>query len=95
MKDKARVGKTTDLHNTWAMKTPNQEDYVHYLNLSRNTGHQLEAVALFNRTVFRAKDSSDRDKSDDSQTSTKKQWNKTKASGSRNPKPTSQAPLSF
>jgi len=56
VKDKARVGMTTDLGNAWAMKTPHPEDYVDYLNLRRNTGHQLED-ASFNRTVVRAKDS--------------------------------------
>jgi len=94
VKDKARVGKTADLRNAWAIKTPNPADYVHYLNLLRNTGHQLEAVASFNCKVVRAKDSSHLDKSDDSQTSTKKQRKETKGSGSRNPKPTNQAPWS-
>jgi len=73
VKDKAHVGMTTDFCNAWAMKTPHPEDYVDYLNLLRNTGHQLEDVASFNRTVVRAKDSSHCDKSDDRHTSTKKQ----------------------
>ena len=92
VKDKARVGMTTDLRNAWAMKTPHPEDYVDYLNLLRNTGHQLEDVASFNRTVVRVKDSSYRDKSDDRDTSTKKQRKERKVSGPRNPKPTNPAP---
>jgi len=92
VKDKARVGMTTDLRNAWAMKTPHTEDYFDYLNLLRNTGHQLEDVASFNRTVGRVKDSSHRDKSDDRNTSTKKQRKERKGSAPRNPKPTNPAP---
>jgi len=95
VKDKARVGMTTDLRNPWAMKTLHPKDYVHYLNLLRNTGHQLEDVASFNRTVVRTKDSSHRNKSHDRHTSTKKQMKENKGSGSRNLKPTNQAPRSF
>jgi len=71
VKDMARVGMTTDLCNAWAMKTPHPKDYVDYLNLLENTGHQLQDVASFNRTVGRAKNSSHRDKSDDRHTSTR------------------------
>ena len=85
VKDKARVGMTTDLRNAWAMKTLHPEDYVDYQNLLRNTGHQIEEVASFNRTVVRAKDSSHRDKSDDSHTSTKQQRKERKGSGPCNP----------
>jgi len=92
VKNKARVGLTTDLGNAWAMKTPHPEDNVDYLHLLRNTGHQLEDVASFNRTVFRAKDSSHRDKSDNRHTSTKKQRKERKGSGPRNPKPMNPAP---
>ena len=94
-KDKARVGMTTDLRNAWAMKTAHPEDYVGYLNLLRNTGHQLEDVASFNRTVVRAKDSSHHHKSDDRHTSTKKQRKERKGSGPHNPKPINPAPQSF
>ena len=86
---------TTDLHNAWDVKTPHPEDYVDYLNLLRNTGHQLEDVASFNRTVVRAKDSSHRDKSDDRHTSTKKQRKERQGSGTCNFKPTNSAPQSF
>jgi len=92
VKHKAGVGMTTDLRNAWAMKPPHPEDYVDYLNLLRNTGHQLEDVASFNRAGVRTKDSSHRDKSDDRHTSTKKQGKERKGSGPHNPKPTNPAP---
>jgi len=95
VKDNDRVGMSTDLYNAWAMKTPHPEDYVDYLNLRRNTGHQLGDVGSFNRTVVRTKHSSHRDKSDDKHTCTKKQKKKQKGSGPRNPKPTNPAPRSF
>ena len=39
VKDKARVGITTDLCNEWALKTPLPNEYVEYINLLRQTGH--------------------------------------------------------
>jgi len=42
VKDKARVGITTDLRNAWALKTPLPDEYVEYINLLRQTGHQLK-----------------------------------------------------
>jgi len=33
VKDKARMGMTTDLCNEWPMKMPHPEEYVEYLNL--------------------------------------------------------------
>jgi len=39
VKDEARVGITTDLRNTWALKTPLHDEYVEYINLLRQTGH--------------------------------------------------------
>jgi len=95
VKDKARIGMTTDFRNAWAMKTPPPEDYVDYLNLLRTIGHQLEHVASFNRTVVRAKDSSYLDKSHDWHTSTKQQRKDRKGSGPRSPEPTSPALWSF
>jgi len=95
VKNKDRVGMTTDLHNTGAVKTPHPEDSVAYLNLLRNRGHQLDDVAPFNLTVVRAKDSSHHDKSDDRHTSTKKQRKERKGSGPCNLKPTNPAQRSF
>ena len=73
VKDKARVGITTDFRNAWALKTPLPDEYVEYINLLRQTGHQLEDVASFNRTVTREKYHSKPEKSDDKQSSAKKQ----------------------
>ena len=86
---------TTNLRNTWTIKTPHPEDYVDYLNLVRNTGHQLEDVAFFNCKVVRARDSSHHDKSDDRHAFTKKQRKERKDSTCRNPKLTNPALQSF
>ena len=95
VKDKARVGMTSDLCNARAMKTPHPEDSVHCLNLLQNTGYQLEDVASFNHVVVRATDSSRGDKSDDRHTSTNKHRKEGNGSGPCNPKPTNPAPQSF
>jgi len=95
VQDKAGVGMNTDLHNALAMKTPQPEDYVAYLNLLQNTGHQLEDVASFNHTVIRAKDSSHRDKRNNRHTSTKKQSQERRGLGPRNPKLSNPGPRSF
>jgi len=92
VKDKARMGKTTDPCNVWDMKTQHPEDYVDYLNLLRNTGHQSQDFASINRTVVRAKDSSHRNKNNDRHNSTKKQRKERKGSGTRNPKHTNPGP---
>jgi len=95
VKDKARMGMTTDLRNVWAMKTPHPEEYVHNLNVLRNIGHQLEDVASSNGTVVRTMASSHRDKSDDRPTSTKNQRKQRKGLGPHNPKPSNPALRSF
>ena len=66
VKDKTRVNITTDLRNAWASKTPLPEEYVAYINLLCETGHQLEDIASFNRTVTKEKHHSRPEKSDDS-----------------------------
>jgi len=73
VKDKARVDITTDLRNAWALKTPLPDEYVKYINLLRQTGHQLEDVAFFNGTVTRERHHSKPEKSDDRQSSPKRQ----------------------
>jgi hypothetical protein len=93
VKDKARVGMTQDLRNAWAMKTPLPEDYVEYLNLLRQTGHQLEDVASFNRTVVRDKHHSKPEKSDDRQSTAKRKRKERpdrKGSGTQQRKPYNQ-----
>jgi len=91
VKDKARVGITTDLRNAWALKTPLPDEYVEYINLLRQTGHQLEDVASFNRTVTKEKHHSSPEKSDDRQSSAKKQRKDRKSSGPRQQKPRNHA----
>jgi len=73
VKVKARVGITTDLRNAWALKTPLPDEYVEYINLLRPMGHQLEDVASFNRTVRKEKHHSRPEKSEDRQSSVKRQ----------------------
>jgi len=65
VKDKARVGITTDLRNAWALKTPLSDKYVEYINLLLQTAHQSEDFASFNCTVTREKHHSKPEKSDD------------------------------
>jgi len=91
VKDKARVGISTDLRNAWALKTPLPDQYVEYINLLRQTGHQLEDVAYFNPTVTREKHHSKPEKSDDRQLSPKRQRKDRKGSGPRQQKPRNNA----
>ena len=73
VKDKARVGITTDLRNSWALQTPLPDVYVKYINLLPQTGQQLEDVASFNRTVTSEKHHSKPERSDDRPSSAKRQ----------------------
>jgi len=73
VKDKACVVITTDLHNAGGLKTPHRDEYVEYINLLHQTGHQVEDVASFNNTVTREKQHSKPEKSDDRQSSAKRQ----------------------
>ena len=91
VKDKARVGITTHLRNAWALKTPLPDEYVEYINLLRQTGHQLEDVASFNRTVTKEKHHSRPEKSDDRQLSAKRQRKDRKSSGPLQQKPRNHA----
>jgi len=91
VKDKARVGITTDVRNAWALETPLPDEYVEYINLLRQTGHQLEDVASFNRTVTKEKHHSRPERSDDRQSSAKRQRKDRKGSGPRQQKPRNHA----
>jgi len=95
VKDKPRIGITTDLCNAWTIKTPASEDYVDSLNLLQKTANQLEDVASFNSTVVRAIDPSHHDTSDNRYTSTLKLRKERKGLGPHNPKPTNPVPRSF
>jgi len=55
VKHKARLGITTALRVASGLKTPVPDEYVEYINLLRQTGHQLEHIASFNRTVTKEK----------------------------------------
>jgi len=91
VKDKARVGITTDLRHAWALKTLLPDEYVEYINLLRQTGHQLEDVASFNRMVTKEKHHSRPEKSDDRQLCAKRQRKDRKSSGPRQQKPRNHA----
>jgi len=81
VKDKAHIGVTTDLPNTWALKTPLPDDYVEYINLIRQTSHQLKGITAFNSMVKRGQHYSKLEKSDDRQTSSKRQRKDRKGPG--------------
>jgi len=87
VKDKARVGITTDFRNAGALKPPLPDAHVEYINLLRQTGHQLEDVAFFHCTVTREKHHSKPEKRDDRQSSTKRYRKDRKSSGPRQEKP--------
>jgi len=87
VKDKPCVGITTDLRNAWPLKTPLPDNYVEYINLLRQTCHQLEDIAFINRTVTREKYHSMLERSDDRQSSAKRQQKERKGSGPLQQKP--------
>jgi len=91
VKDKAHIGISRDLRNAWAWKTPLPNDYVEYINLLYQTGHQLEDVASFNRTVTREKRHSKPERSDNRQSSAKRQRKERKGSGPCQQKPRNHA----
>ena len=86
VKDQARVAITTDLRHAWDLKTTLPDKYVKYINLLRQTGHQLEDVTSFNRTVTKEKHYSRPEKSDNRQTSAERQRKGRKSSGPRQQK---------
>jgi len=83
VKDQARVGMTTDLHNAWGLKSPLPDEYVENINLLCQTGHQLQDAASINRTVIREKHHSKPEKSDDRQSAVKRDRKDRKDSGPR------------
>jgi len=88
VKDRAGMGMTDVLNAAWSMKTPNPVAYMDYLDLLRQSGHQLEDASNFRTQVQKEPHSSRRTKSDDRHTSEKKgQRNKKKATGPRQQKP--------
>jgi len=87
VKDKAREGITTNLRNAGALKTVLPDDYVKYINLLRQTGHQLEDIDSINLTVIREKHHSKPERSDDRQSSAKRQRKERKGLGPHQQKP--------
>ena len=87
VKDTARVCITTDLRNAWALKTLLPDEYVKYINLLCQTGHQLENIPSFNRTVTRGKHHSKPEKSANRQSSAMRQRKDWKGSGPCQQKP--------
>ena len=88
VKERARMG-MTDVHNTtWSMKTPHPVADMDYLDLLRQTGHQLEDASNFRTQVQKEPNSSKRVKSNDRNTSERKGQRKDKkATGPRQQKP--------
>jgi len=88
VKDRARMGMTDVLNAAWSMKTPHPVAYMDYLDLLRQTGHQLEDASNFRTQVQKEPHSSRRAKSDDKHTSERKgQRKEKKATGPRQQKP--------
>ena len=73
VKDKAHVSITINHCLAWVLKTPLPDDYVKYINLLHQTGHELEDVASINLTVTRDKHHSTLEKSDNRQSPAKRQ----------------------
>ena len=86
VKDKARISMTAEFRRAWALKTLHPESYIHYINLLRQTGHQLEDVVSFNQHVVKEKNTSHQERGDDKR-SKPRDKKQDKAQGSRNPKP--------
>ena len=92
VKDRARMGMTDVLNAAWSMKTPHPVAYMDYLDLLRQTVHQLEEASNFGTQVQKEPHFSKRAKSDDRHTSERKRQRKEKeATGPRQQKPRNQA----
>jgi len=92
VKDRARMGMTDVLNAAWSMKTPHPVAYMDYLELLRQTGHQLQDASNFHIQVQKEPHSSKRAKSNDRHTSERKGQRKEKrATGPRQQKPRNRA----
>ena len=87
VKDKARISMTAKLRTAWALKTPHPESYVDYINLLRQTGHQLEDVVSFNQHVVKEKSTSHQERGDDKRSKPRDKKKRDKVQGLRKPKP--------
>jgi len=92
VQDRARLGMTDVLNAAWSMKTPHPVAYMHYLDLLRQTGHQLKDASNFRTQVQKEPHFSSRAKSDDKHTSARKgQRKEKKAIGPPQQKPSNRA----
>jgi len=92
VKDRARMGMTHVLNAAWSMKTPHPVASMDYLDLLRQTGHQLEDASNIRTQVQKEPHSSRRAKSDDKHPSERKgQRKEKKATGQRQRKPRNRA----
>jgi len=88
VKDRARMGMSDVLNAAWSIKTPHPGAYMDYLDLLRQTGHQLEEASNFRTQVQKEPQSQTLAKSDDKHTSEREgQRKETKATGPRQQKP--------
>ena len=62
------------------------ESYIDYLNLLRQTGHQLEDVVSFNQSVVKENNTFNQDKSDERRSKPRDKKKKDKGQGPRNSK---------
>jgi len=85
VKDMAPIGMTLELRNTWAMKTLPPANYMDYLDLLRQTGHQLKDVESFNQMATDDNHSSYNNKSDQRCSTSKNQRRKERILGNGNP----------
>jgi len=92
VKDRACLGMTDILNAAWSMITPHPVPYMDYLDLLRQTGHQLKDASNFRTQVQKEPHSSRRTKSDDRHTSERKgQRKEKKGTGPRQLKPGNRA----
>ena len=87
VKDKARISITAELRRAWALKTPHPKSSIDYINLLRQTGHQLEDVVSFNQYGNKEKSTSHQERSDDKISKPRDKKKRDKAQGPRNLKP--------
>jgi len=93
VKDRVPMGMTDVRNAAWSMKTTHPVAYMDYLDLLRQTRHQLEDASDFHTQVQKEPHPSKRTKSDDRHTSERKgQRKEKKATGPRQQKPHNRAP---
>ena len=78
---------TAQLCRAWALKTPHPESYIDYINLLRQTGHQLEDLVFFNQHVVKENSTSHQERGDDKRSKPRDKKKPDKAQGPRNRKP--------